>query len=259
MNTRTKVVVAVLATLVYGYASAADDRMELKSEIDQVSYAIGHQIGEDFKGQQMELNGNAVVQGIADAQKDTAPLMSEEAMRNTLIELKRKIVAKERAAMPEVDKPADAGSHLHSGAQDTPNAMPHARRMSAQGNGAAQAFFDENAKQEGIVTLPSGVQYKVIKEGSGRQPTGKDKVELIYRGTTANGNEFGNTDRHGKPEAVRFALGALVPGLRDAVSHMKEGAEWKVFVPPQLGFDASTPLYRKVTVFDVRLASVVSE
>ncbi len=109
------------------------------------------------------------------------------------------------------------------------------------------------------MTLPSGVQYKVIKEGTGRQPKGKDKVELVYRGSMANGNEFGNTDRNGKPEAMRFSLDALVPGLRDAVSHMKEGAEWKVFVPPQLGFDASTPLYRKITVFDIRLASVVSD
>jgi FKBP-type peptidyl-prolyl cis-trans isomerase FklB len=249
----------VLATFVYGYASAADDRVELKSEIDQVSYAIGHQIGEDFKGQQMELNGAAVVQGIADAQKAAAPLMSEEAMRTTLIELKHKIVARERAAMPEVDKPVEAGSHPHSSAVDTAKPMPQAKRMAAQGNAGAQAFFEENAKKEGIVTLPSGVQYKVLKEGSGKQPMGKDKVELVYRASTANGNEFGSTDRNGKPEAVRFSLEALVPGLRDAVSHMKEGAEWKVFVPPQLGFDASTPLYRKITVFDIRLASVVSD
>lgn len=257
MNIRMKqVTFAVLAAFACACVWAADDKMELKSETDQVSYAIGHQIGEDFKGQHMELNGAALVQGIADAQKGEAPLMSEKTMRATLIEVKRKIVAQERMGMPEIDRAPEA---KHPAQDAAPKPLPHAKRMSAQGSESAQVFFARNAQQEGIVTLPSGVQYKVIKEGSGRQPKGKDKVELVYRGSMVNGNEFGNTDRNGKPEAMRFSLDALVPGLRDAVSHMKEGAEWKVFVPPQLGFDASTPLYRKITVFDIRLASVVSD
>ncbi len=96
----------------------------------------------------------------------------------------------------------------------------------------------------------------MLKDGTGKQPQETDKVALIYRGSFINGNEFGNTDQEGKPVPKTFPLTSLVPGMREAISHMNEGAKWQVFVPPQLGFDASTPLYRKVTVFDVELVAV---
>lgn len=283
MNTTIKpLAAAALAMCMYAGTGSASDTMELKSDTAKTSYALGYQIGGDMKRQQVDIDSVAVVQGIVDARKGDTPRMSEETMRNTLMELKRKIVAQERAeAKVEIDQAAEAAKKSatpeHHGAQDaptakdapatapavkdasvakdTPAAQAVAKRMSPQGEEIAKEFFANNAKKEGIVTLPSGVQYKVLQEGSGKQPKDGDKVSMTYRGTLANGTEFGNSNA----AARTFPLNALVPGLREAVSRMKEGAEWQVFIPPQLGFDARTPLFRKITVFDIKLASVKSE
>lgn len=237
---------------------AGGDGLELKSETDMASYALGYQIGSDFLRQRMELNEAAVVRGIADARAGSAPLMAEESMRATLTELKRKVVAQERAALPQIDKGADAAAVPDAQAAPVNDAaIPvHARRAAPKATENAREFLDKNAQQKDIVTLPSGLQYRVLKDGTGKQPQAGDKVALIYRGSLTNGNEFGNTDQDGKPVPKIFSLSSLVPGMREAISHMKEGAQWQVFVPPQMGFDASTPLYRKITVFDVQLVTV---
>ncbi len=237
---------------------AAGNEMELKSETDKASYALGYQIGGDFRRQKMDLNEAAVVRGIADARAGS-PSMSEESMRATLIELKRKVVAQERAAMPEIVKSSAKDAAVPQAQEAVVTnvaALPHARRAAAKTTEGAREFMEKNAQQKGVVMLPSGLQYRVLKDGAGKQPGETDKVSLIYRGTLVNGNEFGNTDQAGKPAPKIFPLTSLVPGMREAISHMKEGSKWQVFVPPQLGFNASTPLYRKVTVFDVELVAV---
>jgi FKBP-type peptidyl-prolyl cis-trans isomerase FklB len=240
--------VMAVAACVSATVWAAGSEMNLKSEADRASYALGYQIGSDFKNQKMDLNEAAMVRGVADA-RSGAPLMSEESMHAVLIELKRKVVAQERNAMPEVAKGVGA-----TAAQQA--TVPHARRLAATTTEGAMEFMAKNAKQKGIVTLPSGVQYRVIKDGTGKRPNEEDKVALIYRGSLVNGKEFGNTDQDGKPAPKTFPVVSLVPGMREAILHMNEGAKWQVFVPPQLGFDASTPLYRKVTVIDVELVAV---
>jgi FKBP-type peptidyl-prolyl cis-trans isomerase FklB len=232
---------------------AAGNGTDLKSETDRISYALGYQIGGDFRQQQVDLNNAAVMQGIADARSGAPAQMSEEAMHATLIELKRKVVAQQRAAGPEIAKNASTPS---SAAEAAVAPLPHARRLAPQATEGAREFLEKNAKQKGVMTLSSGVQYRVLKDGTGKLPKESDKVALIYRGSLVNGKEFGNTDENGKPVAKTFALAALVPGMREAISHMNEGAKWQVFIPPQLGFDASTPLYRKVTIVDVELVAV---
>ena len=238
---------------------ATDNEVELGSETDRTSYALGYQIGSDFQRQSIELNDEAMVQGIADALSGASSLMSEESMRATLIELKRKVVGQERSAPQLVRSSAKGVAKLdvHEAVTgNAPFAQPHAQRPAAKPTDGAREFFEKNAKQEGMVTLPSGLQYRVLKAGAGKQPKETDNVALIYRGTLVNGNEFGNTYQAGKPVPKTFAVNSLVPGMREAVSHMNEGAKWQVFVPPQLGFNASTPLYRKITVFDVELVAV---
>jgi FKBP-type peptidyl-prolyl cis-trans isomerase FklB len=253
-------VTLAVAACVSATVWAAGNEMELKSETDKASYALGYQIGSDFKHQKMDLNEAAVVRGIADARTGAAALMSEESMHGTLVELKRKVVEQERAAMPEVVKSSarvTAAAETQEGAAaNATKLLRHARRAAAKTTEGAREFLEKNAQAKGVVTLSSGLQYRVLKQGSGRQPQEADRVALIYRGAFINGNEFGNTDKDGKPTPRTYPLTALVPGMREAVSHMKEGDKWQVFVPPQLGFDASTPLYRKVTVFDVELVAV---
>ncbi len=248
-----------LSACISAGAWAADNGMELKSETDRASYALGYQIGGDFKRQKMDLNEAAVVRGIADARTGTSSLMTEDAMRTTLIELKRKVMEQESTPSQTVTGANNGPAALEiqkaaNGA--TAATLPHAKRAAAKMTESARQFLDRNALQKGVVTLPSGLQYRVVRQGSGKQAKESDKVALIYRGALVNGNEFGNTDQAGKAVPKVFPLASLVPGMREAVSRMNEGSKWQVFVPPQLGFDASTPLYRKVTVFDVELVAV---
>lgn len=260
MNTNLRQPLALAMAACFSVSAwAAGGGIELKSETDMTSYALGYQIGGDLQRQKIDLNEAAVVRGIADARAGAAPLMPEQSMRTTLIELKRKVVAQERAALPQIDKSTDATAPVTQAVLKyaaTATAPAHARRAAARTTAGAKAFLEKNAQRQDVMTLPSGLQYRVLKDGTGKQPQATDKVALIYRGSLVNGNEFGNTDQDGKPAPKSFPVASLVPGMREAVSHMKEGAQWQVFVPPQLGFNASTPLYRKVTVFDVQLVAV---
>lgn len=259
MNTTLRQLLGLtMGVCVSAGAWAAGDGVELKSEADMTSYALGYQIGGDLQRQKIDLNAAAIVQGIADARTGAAPLMTEQSMRTTLIELKHKVVAQERAALPQIDKDAVAATPaVHAAVLKHAEAVPaHARRASAKATPGATEFLRKNAQRQDIMTLPSGVQYRMLKEGTGKQPRETDQVALIYRGSFVNGNEFGSTEQDGQPASKVFPVASLVPGMREAVSHMKEGDQWQVFVPPQLGFDASTPLYRKITVFDVQLVAV---
>lgn len=246
-------VVLALGMCVSVCAWAVGDGVKLESETDMTSYALGYQIGGDFQRQKIELNAAAVLRGIDDARAGGTPLMTEQAMRDTLIALKRKVTAQERAAMPQAGKDDAAAPAAQEPSRTAPG---NARRAAAKASVGATEFLKKNAQKEGVTTLPSGLQYRVLKDGTGKQPQATDKVALVYRGSFANGNEFGNTDQDGKPVPKTFPMDALVPGIREAVSHMKEGAQWQVFVPPELGFSASTPLYRKVTVFDLKLVAI---
>ncbi len=131
---------------------AADNGMELKSETDKTSYALGYQIGGDFKRQRMDLNEAAVVRGIADARTGAASLMSEESMRSTLIELKRKVVEQERAAMPQIVR-SSANVAAAADAEESANGnaakvLPHARRSAAKTTEGAREFLDKNAQAD---------------------------------------------------------------------------------------------------------------
>ena len=140
----------------------ADEKIDLKTEDDRVNYSVGYQIGGDFKRKEVELNPQALVQGIEDVLDGTEPLMTADEMRTTLVALKKRIMAAQR------EKSAQAAAQ----------------------NTEAVAFLAENATKDGVKTLPSGLQYKVLKEGSGVMPGATDKVTVHYRGTLVDGAEF---------------------------------------------------------------------
>jgi len=110
-----------------------------------------------------------------------------------------------------------------------------ALRLPAEENRkAGEAFLAENRSKEGVVTLPSGLQYKVLKAGDGKKPTEADTVECRYRGTLLNGNEFDSTDRAGKP--ATFKLSGVIPGWKEALQLMPVGSKWQLFIPSQLAY-----------------------
>ncbi len=98
----------------------------------------------------------------------------------------------------------------------------------------SDSFLRKNTTKPGVVVLPSGLQYKVLEEGTGRKPTAKDRVKIHYRGTLIDGKEFDNSHSRGEPTEV--AVGGVIKGWTEALQLMKEGAKWQLFVPPALAY-----------------------
>jgi FKBP-type peptidyl-prolyl cis-trans isomerase FklB len=210
--------------------SFAEDKRGLKDEMDRISYSVGHQVGGDFKRQGVELNPEALLKGIQDALSGTEPMMSRQEMNKTLMDLKKKIMA----AQQEEQKKA-AGQNLTEG----------------------KAFLAENGKKDDVKTLPSGLQYKVITEGSGKTPAAKDTVTVHYRGTLIDGTEFDSSYSRGKP--ATFGVDRVIKGWTEALQLMKAGAKWQLFIPADLAYgQRSTGSIgpNSTLIFDVELISV---
>ena len=157
-------------------------------------------------------------------------MMTQEEMRRTLVEMKRKIMA----AQQEMRK--------KTGEKDL-----------AEG----KAFLAENAKKEGVVTLPSGLQYKVLKGGEGVSPGAADNVTVHYRGTLIDGTEFDSSYGRGNP--ATFRVNAVIPGWTEALQKMKAGAMWQLFIPSNLGYGERSSGRippNNVLIFEVELISV---
>ncbi len=220
--------VALGATLLCGGAFADEPQGNpLKDDKDQINYSVGYQIGGDFKRQNIDLRSEALIKGIQDAVSGGQPLMSPEDMHTTLVDLKRKIMA-------------EAHQKQH--------------QALAERVDEGRKFLAENAKKEGVVTLPSGLQYKVLKEGAGKQPKASDTVTVNYKGTLVDGTEFDSSYRSGAP--VSFQVDGVIPGWTEALQLMKEGGHWQLFIPPKLAYGERGPLADRTLLFDVELISV---
>ena len=121
-----------------------------------------------------------------------------------------------------------------------------------------EAFLATNAQVEGVVTLPSGLQYKIIREGTGKQPTASDTVTVHYRGTLIDGAEFDSSYSRGQP--ATFPVNGVIQGWVEALQLMKEGAKWQLFIPPELAYGergAGRDIGPNATlIFDVELLTV---
>ncbi len=121
-----------------------------------------------------------------------------------------------------------------------------------------EAFLADNARKPGVKTLPSGLQYLVIKEGTGKKPAATDSVTVHYKGTLINGTEFDSSYRRGQP--ATFPLNQVIKGWTEGVQLMKEGATYRFFIPPQLGYGArgagGVIGPNATLIFDIELLSV---
>jgi FKBP-type peptidyl-prolyl cis-trans isomerase FklB len=165
------------------------------TDAERVSYSVGYQVGGDFQRQGWEIDPDALVQGLRDAIGKSEPRLSPEEMQATLVNLKRKLVAEQQSARKQVDA----------------------------------AFLAENANRAGVVVLPSGVQYSVIKEGAGKKPALQDSVTILYRVTRSDGTQIGSTEP-GKPKT--YPVTKAVPALQEVLQLMAEGAKWQIVIPP---------------------------
>lgn len=181
---------------------------KLDSEIAKVSYGIGANIGSRF-GDDLPLDVDAFSAGVRDALEGNELKMSEEDIMATLQSYQQKQLAARQA---EAEEEGEANLK------------------------AAEAFFAENAKKEGVQTTESGLQYLVVEAGDGDMPSADDTVEVHYKGTLLDGTEFDSSYKRG--ETVSFPVSGVIPGWTEALQLMSEGAKWKLFIPSDLAYGA---------------------
>lgn len=172
---------------------------------EKVSYAIGVNIGGNFKRQEVDVDFDQLLRGIKDAVAGT-PAVTDAEVRETLTQFQQEMMAKQQEK----------------------------RRLAGEKNKTeGEKFLAENKSKPGVVTLPSGLQYKVVTEGSGAIPAATDHVEVNYRGTLIDGTEF-DASKPGQP--LNRPLSQLIKGWQQAMTQMKTGSKWQLFVPADLGY-----------------------
>ena len=200
--------VALGFVLLFGAARlGAQEAPTLKDQRDKLSYSLGMEIGQGLKRQSSDLNPDLLLRGIKDAFSGEKALMTDSEISETVNAFQKELMAKQHEL-----------------------AMQLGEKNKTEG----EAFLAQNKKKEAVVSLPSGLQYKVIKAGSGKKPKVTDTVTVQYRGTLIDGTEFDSSYRRGEP--VTFPVNAVIPGWTEALKLMKEGAKWQVFIPSNLAY-----------------------
>jgi FKBP-type peptidyl-prolyl cis-trans isomerase FklB len=185
----------------------ADGTNVLTDEISRVSYAIGMMTGHQWKQQDLGFDVDLYAHGIKDAMSGGATLITPEQAQQTIDAFKKKMAAKQQQKQIE---------------------------LAAKNKVEGEAFLAKNKTQPGVVTLPDGLQYKVITEGDGVMPGDGDIVSVNFRGTLIDGTEWGNTAQTGKP--TQLAIGQVFRGWSEALKLMKTGSKWQLFIPSELAF-----------------------
>lgn len=196
-----------LALLLLSGTAMSDEPTTLNSATAKNSYAVGASLGGSVRQLTIEINRELVRQGFEDALSGSKLQMSAEEVRATVLQLQRE--QKEKKAL--VAKTAGE-ENLKNG----------------------EAFLDANKNKEGVVTLPSGLQYRIVKPGKGAKPTVQDKVVCHYRGTFIDGTEFDSS--YSRQQPATFSVARVIKGWTEALQMMPVGSKWQLFVPANLAY-----------------------
>ena len=222
---------AVLAILVMAGGVIAEEPVSLKSEKDKVSYIIGLDIGNNLKRQGADIDPDTLLKGLKDALSGNKPLLSENEIREVTTAFRQEMATKQ---------------------------AEEKKKLAEKNKKEGEAFLDENKKKEGVKTLPSGLQYKVITEGSGRSPKESDTVTVNYKGTFVDGTEFDSSYKRGEP--ATFPANGVIKGWTEALPLMKEGAKWQLFIPSDLAYGEAGAGNvigpNTILIFEVELISI---
>jgi FKBP-type peptidyl-prolyl cis-trans isomerase FklB len=223
--------IAVLSVLLLVTQVNAKENLVLKNQKDKVSYVIGMDIGTNLKKQSIDVDPDILAKGIKDGFSGGKSLLSEQEVREIMAAFQKEMMAKQE----ELNK-----------------------KLGEKNKKEGEGFLAENKKKEGVKTLPSGLQYKVIKAGTGKKPKLTDTVTTHYRGTLIDGTEFDSSYRRGQP--ATFPINGVIPGWTEALQLMQEGAKWQLFVPSNLAYGergAGRQIGPNATlIFEVELISI---
>jgi len=212
-------------------APKAEAQPVLKTQKEKVSYSIGMDMGSGMKQQKLDVDPELVISGFRDGFSGKKGAMTEAQMKEAMEIFEKEFqtrMAKESQELP--------GKNKKEG----------------------EAFLAENGKKEGVKTLPSGLQYKVIKEGTGPSPKLDDKVSTNYRGTLIDGTEFDSSYSRNEPSS--FTVRQVIKGWQEALQLMKVGSKWQLFVPSELAYGdqgaGRTIQPNAALIFDIELLAI---
>jgi FKBP-type peptidyl-prolyl cis-trans isomerase FklB len=222
--------IAILAGLSATTGLQAEDTNVFKSDKEKVSYAVGVNLGTTWKQQGIDLDFDQLLKGLKDATSGQ-PLLNEQEVRAVLEKYRQEMIAKQQEK----------------------------RRLEGEKNKqVGEEFLAENKTKPGVITLTNGLQYKVLTDGTGDIPKPEDTVTVNYRGTFIDGNEFDSSAKAGRPYTTRVT-GGVIRGWTEALTRMKVGSKWQLFIPPDLAYGemgrGSIPP-NTTLLFDVELISI---
>ncbi len=207
--------------------------LELKSEKEKFSYAYGMKIGESLKKQGVPVDPAILERGMKDSVAGKT-LMTDEEAQAAMTEMQNEIRKKQAEKMSEA-----GGTNKKEG----------------------EEFLAENKGKPGVTTLPDGLQYKILKEGTGPKPTASDSVECNYRGTLINGTEFDSSYKRGK--SATFPVSGVIKGWTEALQLMPVGSKWQLFIPSGLAYGergAGADIGPNATlIFEIELLSITDK
>ncbi|MBX2954226.1 MAG: FKBP-type peptidyl-prolyl cis-trans isomerase [Leadbetterella sp.] len=198
---------------------------ELKTTSDSLSYAIGVDVANTFKRQNIAINTEVFTRAVQAAMADKATMTAEQ-----------------------------CGDFIRN------YFMNESMKTAKENKERGQAFLNKNKEAAGVVTLASGLQYQVLKEGTGAKPTLQDQVKVHYAGQTLDGNEFDSSIKRGEP--VVFGLTQVIKGWTEVLQLMPAGSKWKVFIPEDLAYGPQGPPAigpNQTLVFEIELLDIVKE
>jgi FKBP-type peptidyl-prolyl cis-trans isomerase FklB len=203
----------------------------LTTSKDKISYSIGADIGKRLKTDNLDVNPTVLARGLREAFAGSKLALTDEQMHAAMMELQTTMRQKQMAAMQE---------------------------LSAKNKTSGAAYLAANKGKDGVVTLPSGLQYKVLTAGTGPKPAATDTVVCNYRGTLVDGKEFDSSYKRGQP--ATFPVSGVIKGWTEALQLMPVGSKWQLVIPPDLGYGergAGQDIGPDSTlVFEVELVSI---
>lgn len=230
MSHRKWMLAAAMALLTTIAAVAQETAPELKTDKEKFSFALGMDFGEHLRKQGLDLDTAVFTKAFAEAFTTGKTAMTEEEM-SALLTAAAQDIRKKQAAIE-----AQKGE---------------------QAKVEGDKFLAENKTKEGVVTLPSGLQYKILKQGTGEKPALEDGVVCNYKGTLINGTLFDASESHGGPAS--FQVNGVIPGWTEALQLMPTGSKWQLFIPSNLAYGAQAPPEigpNAALIFEVELVSV---
>jgi FKBP-type peptidyl-prolyl cis-trans isomerase FklB len=203
----------------------------LKTQKDKFSYALGMNLGDNLHKQSVDVDPAILLRGLKDALGAGKTVLTEEEARTVLMAMQSEIRSK---------------------------MMEKAKLEGEANKKVGEEFLAANKAKDGVVALPSGLQYKILTEGTGPKPTATDSVACNYRGTLINGTEFDSSYKRGQP--ATFQVNGVIKGWTEALQRMPVGSKWQLFIPAELAYGERGPSpeigANSTLIFEVELLSI---